>query len=206
MSRCTDNKEKETVLYDDSNEVENICNNFILCFKKYFKYNNTNLGDKFEEFGSKIMINNIKYWVKLKKPICCCLPAFPTKSPNLEKVFSIYPDYGEYLALLQLYKFANSILKFYKYGCKILIIADGRVYGDLIGVNKKNIGIYYNNIIEMIKQNGFNKHINYTNLSAELDYDGEDIQNILLNRYCNTDYKTICKNVSDDKNLKMVYF
>lgn len=95
---------------------------------------------------------------------------FPAKSPSTQKVFSPYPDYGEYVALKQMYQFACDINKFYKYGCKILIIADGRVYGDLIGISKENITLYKQHLLKMIKDNGFDKHLLYTNLTMELKH------------------------------------
>ena len=201
----------------DENNTKDIEINVIDLFKKYFKYNHIN--DKFESDGIKIMIEKIRYWINLRKPIYCCLPAFPAKSPNTEKVFSCsFPDYGEYLALHQLYQFANQVSNFYKYGCQILIIADGRVYGDLIGVNKQNIKLYKQHLLEMIKKNKFDSCLKYTNLAMELNYDENEskdddndddmnIINIFLKKYGNNiDVKQISKNIKKDNNLQTVYF
>jgi hypothetical protein len=59
-----------------------------------------------------------------------CLPAFPCKSSNTDKVLSTSPDRGEYMALCTLHAFLAEIEALYEPGAKLWIISDGHVFSD----------------------------------------------------------------------------
>lgn len=97
--------------------------------------------------------------------IRCCLPAFPCKSPNkVKKTLGILPDMGEevcfsfhfhtvkqenfkkcyfQLALGRLNRFCERVNSFYKPGCTILVMSDGR-------------GVFLNYILNKTKQYNLN--------------------------------------------------
>lgn len=85
------------------------------------------------------------------KPVTFVLPAFPGKSPNLEKVLGPLPDQAERLSLLFLDTLCQRIKKIYTPGIKIILCADGRVFSDVVGMLEPNVSAYQvelNNLIE----------------------------------------------------------
>ncbi|KAI9657803.1 MAG: hypothetical protein M1829_006869 [Trizodia sp. TS-e1964] len=78
-----------------------------------------------------------------------CLPAFPCKSSNLEKVMGIDPDKGEEIALQQLNHFMEEVGKIYSPGAIVEIVSDGHVFSDCIGVNDDIVDRYSDSLIKM---------------------------------------------------------
>ena len=70
------------------------------------------------------------------------LPAFPGKSPNLEKVLGTLPDYAEELSLIFLESLCQKVKKYYSPGIKIILCSDGRVFSDVVGMKESNISAY----------------------------------------------------------------
>lgn len=70
------------------------------------------------------------------------LPAFPCKSPNLDKVCGTLPDEGERLALAALAELAQSIGDLHDPGARVTLCSDGHVFGDAIGVSDRTISEY----------------------------------------------------------------
>ena len=91
--------------------------------------------------------------IKKNDPITLVLPAFPAKSPNLYKVISYLPDFGEELALKFLNQICQQIGEIYPPGAKIKICSDGRVFSDLIGISESAITEYQKAIIQIISEN-----------------------------------------------------
>ena len=83
-------------------------------------------GDLYETIRRNVLI-------KQNQPIEFLLPAFPCKSPNLDKVTGKLPDAGELYALQHLNNICRQVSFLYQPGCHIRIWFDGRVFGDLIG-------------------------------------------------------------------------
>ena len=110
--------------------------------KKLLSIRSSSQGDLYEEFGRQILINKIKAFIQENQPIELLLPAFPCKSPNLEKVSGKLPDAGELYALEHLNEICREISFLYEYGCHIRVWSDGRVFGDLIGVPSDDIAMY----------------------------------------------------------------
>ncbi|MCB1179683.1 MAG: L-tyrosine/L-tryptophan isonitrile synthase family protein, partial [Leptospiraceae bacterium] len=84
------------------------------------------------------------------EPILFVLPAFPDKSPNLNKVIGPLPDYAEELALSFLSKMCEKIKKIYSPGAKIIICSDGRVFSDVIGIKDSDVTRYQDKLDKLI--------------------------------------------------------
>lgn len=83
------------------------------------------------EFGGKAKFKEtVKFFTSRMIPIEACLPAFPCKSSNLEKVSGKLPDKGEELALAGLVKFSQLVKIIYPPGFKLWIVSDGHVFSD----------------------------------------------------------------------------
>ncbi|RDI41523.1 isocyanide synthase family protein [Aquicella lusitana] len=80
--------------------------------------------------------------LQVGQPIQFVLPAFPAKSPNLDKTAGVLPDLGERLALRFLDQLCQKISALYSPGAQILICSDGRVFNDLVNVTDKAVDAY----------------------------------------------------------------
>ncbi|KXG53870.1 Pyoverdine biosynthesis [Penicillium griseofulvum] len=87
------------------------------------------VGRVFESMPEKLKIN-----ITANRPITMVLPAFPWKSPNQDKVLADGADLGEELGLAKLNHLCEDISKIYPYGARLILICDGPVYNDLVGV------------------------------------------------------------------------
>lgn len=99
-------------------------------------------GDVYCQKCSSPHLPKIILAVKKNKPVTFVLPAFPGKSPNLEKVLGHLPDHAERLALSFLGNLCQAIKKFYKPGIKIILCSDGRVFSDVVGMEESNVTAY----------------------------------------------------------------
>lgn len=84
----------------------------------------------------------VQYFVARQLPIHLILPAFPAKSPNPAKVIGALPDLAEELALGSLQELCNEIRAIYPPGARLTICSDGRVFGDLVGVDDATVSAY----------------------------------------------------------------
>lgn len=91
---------------------------------------NTSQDDKWSTEGRQYFIDRVYSFTKDSKQIEFCLPAFPCKSSNLEKVAGVSPDAAEYLALSHLHRFVEQVSKIYTPGATLWIISDGHVFSD----------------------------------------------------------------------------
>jgi len=89
--------------------------------------------------------------VKRNDPVTFVLPAFPGKSPNLEKVLGPLPDQAERLSLHFLGTLCQRIKKYYSPGIKIILCSDGRVFSDVVGMNERNVTAYQVKLDILIK-------------------------------------------------------
>jgi L-tyrosine isonitrile synthase len=93
---------------------------------------------------------HIERFIATAQPIQCVLPAFPCKSPNTErKVLGTLPDKGEELALLNLEHLCCAVQHIHTPGCEIVIVSDGRVYADIVGVSDDTVTAYRNELQQM---------------------------------------------------------
>lgn len=98
--------------------------------------------EMYYESGQTQLLNKLQQCINEKKPIRFLLPAFPCKSPNMDKVSSKLPDAAEYYALQYLNDTCAEIDAIHQHGCELMIWSDGRVFGDLVGVSDQEIATY----------------------------------------------------------------
>ena len=126
-------------------QVETVIKAFIERFDTFLRHRS--VPDHFDEQGREKMVRMVRRFVEAGQTIELLLPGFPHKNPNLTKVLGHLPDLGEKLALERLKYFCASISELYcpqgaEVGCRVTIFADGRVWGDLLGVSSENIASY----------------------------------------------------------------
>jgi hypothetical protein len=88
------------------------------------------LNDQWEDQGREHFASKARFFVSHNLQLQFCLPAFPCKSSNPDKVLGVYPDKGEEIALRRLHGFVQKIERIYPPGAKILIVSDGHVFSD----------------------------------------------------------------------------
>lgn len=97
-------------------------------FGSYLRYQGND--DKWTAGGSDYFLDRVKRFTAKRARIEFCLPAFPCKSSNLNKVTGKSPDRGERLALERLHGFVEAVEKLYAPGALVWIISDGHVFSD----------------------------------------------------------------------------
>lgn len=86
--------------------------------------------DQWNHGGRQYFLDRVRHFTDRGKRVEFCLPAFPCKSSNLDKVQGTLPDLGERIALANLHRFVEGIEKIYKPGARLWIISDGHVFSD----------------------------------------------------------------------------
>lgn len=97
-----------------------------------------------------VQLPRIRAFVDAARPIEFVLPAFPAKSPNPNKVLGRLPDMAERLSLSFLNELCERIRGFHAPGAKLTICSDGRVFGDLIRVDDRDITAYQHALRQLI--------------------------------------------------------
>ncbi|KAG6041256.1 hypothetical protein E4U41_005297 [Claviceps citrina] len=98
--------------------------------------------DKWGQGGRSVFRESVSNFTRRGQKVEFCLPAFPCKSSNTEKVLSTAPDRGEYMALENMHNFIQDIEAMYEPGAKLWIISDGHVFSDCIGVDDHVVDSY----------------------------------------------------------------
>ncbi|KAF2995301.1 hypothetical protein E8E14_003716 [Neopestalotiopsis sp. 37M] len=146
-----------------------------------------------------------------------CLPAFPFKSPNTStKVLGRLPDKAEEFALAHLNGLCSAIEDVYSPGAKLMIISDGLVYNDLLGVRDSDVWAYGEALRAMSIRQGF-KHIEFSRLQDlvhiavpnELDQityvsNATNFRHALLSKFSNPDFDASLK-IKDDEDTCLTY-
>lgn len=86
--------------------------------------------DKWNAQGREFFFNRVHEFVRRQARVEFCLPAFPCKSSNLDKIVGVVPDRGEQLALENLHSFVEAVERIYEPGAKLWIVSDGHVFSD----------------------------------------------------------------------------
>lgn len=97
-------------------------------FDSFLRYQGKD--DQWEACGRAYFFDRVRHFTSQQATIELCLPAFPCKSSNTNKVLGKAPDRGEQLALERLHSFVEAIEKIYTPGAKLWIISDGHVFSD----------------------------------------------------------------------------
>jgi pyoverdine/dityrosine biosynthesis protein Dit1 len=90
--------------------------------------------------------------VQTGKPVVFVLPAFPGKSPNLNKVLGALPDQAERLSLIFLQNLCERIQHYYSPGIKIILCSDGRVFSDVVGMKEEDVTAYQQELDRLIEE------------------------------------------------------
>ncbi|KAL2158100.1 hypothetical protein VTH06DRAFT_4668 [Thermothelomyces fergusii] len=109
-------------------------------FDSYLRYQGKD--DRWMERGRAYFTERVRHFTAQEAPVEFCLPAFPCKSSNRDKVTGPDPDRGEELALERLHGFVEAIERMYEPGAKVRIISDGHVFSDCIGVDDADVDAY----------------------------------------------------------------
>lgn len=121
-------------------------------FDSYLRYQGNE--DKWEAGGRRVFEERVRHFTSQGAQIQFCLPAFPCKSTNTNKVTGTSPDRGEALALNHLHSFVEAVEKIYKPGAKLWVISDGHVFSDCIGVDDAVVDRYGEELKEMNREIG----------------------------------------------------
>ncbi|KAI2469528.1 Pyoverdine/dityrosine biosynthesis protein-domain-containing protein [Annulohypoxylon bovei var. microspora] len=124
-------------------------------FDKFLRYQGED--DKWVESGRAYFAERVRHFTSQGRRIELCLPAFPCKSSNIDKVTGKDPDHGELLALQRLHNFVEAIEKIYDVGAKLWIISDGHVFSDCIGVDDEDVDSYGVKLIAMNRAIGIQR-------------------------------------------------
>lgn len=84
----------------------------------------------------------IEAFVRAGAPIELVLPAFPAKSPNLQKVLGPLPDLAEERALERLSELLDDLTEIWPPGARLTICSDGHVFADAVGVSDEAVDAY----------------------------------------------------------------
>ncbi len=102
--------------------------------------------------GEDQLIQKVKGFIELDKPLQFLLPSFPFKSKNTEKkVIGPDPDLGELLGLTTLEHVCRQISELYSPGAKVTLVTDGVYCAEPIGVSEMEATMYVDQIKTLIK-------------------------------------------------------
>jgi len=153
-------------------QVQYYLNKFEALFLKKLIYQSPK--DQYEAVGRPKLLATVRNQIEKKKTIELLLPAYPYKSANhQQKVFGPYPDKGEELSLRYLHDFCEEVSSFYPFGCNFIIVNDGHVYADCVGISDENMMLYQDHSRELFPS----KYIRWTSLETYLHVDEEEAKN-----------------------------
>lgn len=135
--------------------LDSVTKNIVDLFDSYLRYQGRN--DKWAENGRTYFTERVRHFTARNATVEFCLPAFPCKSSNRDKVTSPDPDRGEELALERLHGFVEAIERIYEPGAKLWIISDGHVFSDCIGVDDADVDAYGEKLKAMNRRIGFSR-------------------------------------------------
>lgn len=113
---------------DTDPELKETTEKIVDLFDVWLRYASDN--DKWHSHGREYFFGRVYEFVRRQARLEFCLPAFPCKSSNPDKVFGVMPDRGEQLALEHLHAFLEAVGDIYKPGAKLWIVSDGHVFSD----------------------------------------------------------------------------
>ncbi|CAN9197990.1 unnamed protein product, partial [Alternaria alternata] len=122
-----------------------------------------NASDRSDE-GAIKFLGQIYRFVKMNKAIRMAMPAFPFKSPNSAvKVLGTMPDKAEDVALAHLNGLCSAIKDIYPPGAVLVIVSDGLVYNDLLGVPDNTVWMYGQELRALTKARDYS-HIEFARI------------------------------------------
>ncbi|KAM5343377.1 hypothetical protein ACJ41O_011914 [Fusarium nematophilum] len=130
--------------------------------RRFSKYEDQPRSDQPPAYES-VVETKIQNFLVDEKPVSLLLPAFPWKNPNTDKVLSPNPDFGEELGLARLNHLCEELAKVHPYGAQLILVADGPVYNDLLGIPDADFYDYGVQLRQVARDKGFS-HIRFTRL------------------------------------------
>lgn len=101
--------------------------------------------------GWENFTTTLKDFIYRNEPIQFCLPAFPCKSTNPRKTSGPNPDGAEIEALLNIHQFCLALHDIYTPGADFVIVSDGHVFSDCIGIDDGDV-YKYTKAVEAISE------------------------------------------------------
>lgn len=162
----------------------------LLQYRRRFPGIETSNSDE-ERLVTQVQLPRIRAFIAQQRRIEFVLPAFPTKSPNTNKVIGAVPDMAERLSLIFLNSLCQRIQLYYPPGAHIVICSDGHVFGDLIRVSDDAINHYQREIETLLHEVGAT-HLSVFNLGdveglAEHTDDYDLLRQLLVDGYAESE-------------------
>lgn len=111
------------------NHTADLTNAIVNLFDTRLRY--VTADDKWRSHGGReLFFKRVHDFVQRRAKLEFCLPAFPCKSSNPEKVSGVMPDRGEQVALEYLDSFLDALERIYEPGAKLYVVSDGHVFSD----------------------------------------------------------------------------
>lgn len=164
---------------------------------------NITADDQWEKSGKAYFMKVVDFFTSRMLKIETCLPAFPCKSHNTDKVAGALPDKGEELALRRLVHFAKQIKEIYPPGIKMWIVSDGHVFSDCIGADDGDVDTYSAQLRNLARSIADKDLLDFMALpdifSSKLhEFDRSYIKHIKLPHHLNTeieDEAEVCREI-----------
>ncbi|KIW83142.1 hypothetical protein Z517_02386 [Fonsecaea pedrosoi CBS 271.37] len=169
------------------------------------------------EAGRPKFISVLNKFVKAGVRIDMCLPAFPFKSANkVYKALGFLPDKAEEIALARLHNMCRRIEEIYAPGAHVVIISDGLVYNDLLGISDRDTWHYGQALREMAVEKAFT-NIGFSRLKDFVDFklpdsldeisyvaNATNFRRFILNKFGKDDLD-IDQLIADDEDTRLTY-
>lgn len=176
----------------------------LLQYRRRFPGGNTSISEE-EQRVTQVQLPRIRAFIENERRIEFVLPAFPTKSPNINKVIGALPDMAERLSLIFLNSLCQRIQLYYSPGAHIVICSDGHVFGDLIRVSDETINLYQREIEGLLHEVGAT-HLSVFNLGdvkgmAEHADDYDQLRRLLVDGYAESEEAIKQQLMQDEQGL-----
>ncbi|AWQ46369.1 L-tyrosine isonitrile synthase [Serratia marcescens] len=176
----------------------------LLQYRRRFPGDDTSIAEE-EQRVTQVQLPRIRTFIENEQRIEFVLPAFPTKSPNTNKVIGAVPDMAERLSLIFLNSLCQRIQLYYPPGAHIVICSDGHVFGDLIRVSDEVINHYQREIESLLHEVGAT-HLSVFNLGdvkglAEHTDDYDLLRRLLVDGYAESEEAIKQQLMQDEQGL-----
>lgn len=176
----------------------------LLQYRRRFPGGDTSISEE-EQRVTQVQLPRIRAFIENERRIEFVLPAFPTKSPNINKVIGALPDMAERLSLIFLNSLCQRIQLYYSPGAHIVICSDGHVFGDLIRVSDETINLYQREIEGLLHEVGAT-HLSVFNLGdvkgmAEHADDYDLLRRLLVDGYAESEEAIKQQLMQDEQGL-----
>ncbi|CAH3509176.1 hypothetical protein AI2618V1_0618, partial [Serratia marcescens] len=178
----------------------------LLQYRRRFTGGDTSIAEE-EQRVTQVQLPRIRAFIENEQRIEFVLPAFPTKSPNTNKVIGAVPDMAERLSLIFLNSLCQRIQLYYPPGAHIVICSDGHVFGDLIRVSDEAINHYQREIEGLLHEVGAT-HLSVFNLGdvkglAEHTDDYDLLRRLLVEGYAESEEAIKQQLMQDEQGLSL---